>query len=333
MEATETVGDVDTSINKKELIQKRIESRNESRQLKAEQQKQNRESLKVDGEKCEHLLDKIKEQLACLHESINKIPPPSADRNLVIEHFDKLQVSHTSLQTFFNNNYTYLPSFHTGHLQAQIKEVQESISKKRGERLPKKKFAFKGKKKTISTAQSAKKENNDARVENLASKAASFCQDIYVVKNRTDEEISLTAGSIKGRDISFTDLKNCKVILHGAPATVHICNSDSCTFEIGPVSGSVFVDRCTSCKISSGCQQLRIHHTSRTTFRVHVTSRCIIEDTSDVQFGDYDVDYPGIDADFEHSSLDRNTNNWRNVDDFNWLAKDSVSPNFTLIES
>ena len=32
------------------------------------------------------------------------------------------------------------------------------------------------------------------------------------------------------------------------------------------------------------------------------------------------------------SGLDRNKNNWNNIDDFNWLSVNEHSPNWTVIE-
>jgi len=299
--------------------------------LKNEQDKKSRNELKTADEQSEILLQKIKEQLGNLESSLKQEFPPTTERSAIMSHFDELTSSHQTLQNFYNESYTYLPPYHARFSQSRLKAIQAEIGKRREELLPKKKFAFKSKKKT-GTAAPVKKQSMESRMEELTQKAASYSQDSYEIKNKKDETITMQSETINGRDLSVTGLQNCKVILHGSPGTVHITDSQSCQFEIGPVSGSVFVDWCTKCKISTGCQQLRIHHTKETEFFVHVTSRSIIEDTTQVKFGPYDVNYDGIDADFANSRLNKNTNNWKMVDDFNWLSNDSASPNWSLVD-
>ena len=90
--------------------------------------------------------------------------------------------------------------------------------------------------------------------------------------------------------------------------------------------------RCSLAIIATGCQQLRVHHTENTDFYLHVTSRAIIEDTKEVRFAPYSVKYDGIEADFDSAGLDPSINNWSSVDDFNWLAMDTKSPNWKILE-
>lgn len=68
-----------------------------------------------------------------------------------------------------------------------------------------------------------------------------------------------------------------------------------------------------------------------TDFYLHVTSRAIIEDSKNVRFAPYNWSYENLDSDFEKSGLDTTTNNWNQVDDFNWLANDAASPNWTIL--
>lgn len=331
----EKVGDQisDTeSLAKKEVITSKLSNRNESRVLKNAQEKKTRNELKIADEQSDILLQKFKEQLEKLGEMLHQTFPDSTEKSVIINHFDKTSQTLQTVQNFYNESYTFFPSYHARNSQARLNELKIAIAKKREELLPKKKFAFKSKKKSTTLASLRKKPSEESKLENLTQKAASYSEDSYEIKNKRNETVTMQGEVIKGRDISITDLNDCKIILHGSPGTVHICNSNACQFEIGPVSGSVFVDRCTNCKISTGCQQLRIHHTTATQFYVHVTSRSIIEDTTNVSFGVYDVNYDGIEADFASSRLDKNTNNWKQIDDFNWLASDSVSPNWRLID-
>ena len=94
---------------------------------------------------------------------------------------------------------------------------------------------------------------------------------------------------------------------------------------------SVFVEGCSDSAFALACQQLRVHSTTATRFFLHVSTRAIVEDCSAVSFGPYGLTYPGIDGDYEASGLDRSVNNWDKVEDFNWLAADKASPNWSAL--
>jgi len=231
------------------------------------------------------------------------------------------------IQKFFNESYSNLPSYNVRQTQNKLEIFKAKISEQREKSLPKKKFAFKSKRKTPKEAP----KNLQSKLKNSLKVSDDFAEDKFEIKDKNDETILLKSDEIKGRCISLNNLKNCSISLHGSPGTVYIHQCLSCDLQIGPVSGSGFLDECKDCKISIGCQQLRVHRTTDTTFNVHVTSRSIIEDSTNVKFGPYDLTYDGLAADFEYSGLCEK-NNWTEVEDFNWLVKDTKSPNWSLID-
>ncbi|XP_063750061.1 tubulin-specific chaperone C isoform X2 [Eleginops maclovinus] len=77
--------------------------------------------------------------------------------------------------------------------------------------------------------------------------------------------------------------------------------------------------------------KLRTHNTTDTQVYLHVTSRAIVEDCHGVHFAPFTWSYPTLDEDFIVSGLDRDRNNWSQVDDFNWLAAGTPSPNWNVI--
>ncbi|XP_010003272.1 PREDICTED: tubulin-specific chaperone C, partial [Chaetura pelagica] len=113
--------------------------------------------------------------------------------------------------------------------------------------------------------------------------------------------------------------------------TLRVRDCRGCTVLCGPVSTSVLVDGCRDCVLALACQQLRTHRTRRCRFYVQVTSRAVIEGCAEVSFAPYTWSYPGIEGDFESSGLDKNKNSWNVVDDFDWLATDQPSPNWSVI--
>ncbi|NXW34682.1 TBCC protein, partial [Phaetusa simplex] len=146
-----------------------------------------------------------------------------------------------------------------------------------------------------------------------------------------DEELELGPAELLQRDVVLSELRGCRVRLRGNANTLRVRNCRGCTVLCGPVSTSVLVDGCSDCLLVLACQQLRTHRTRDSRFYVQVTSRAVIEGCTKVSFAPYTWSYPGMERDFESSGLDRNRNNWKLVDDFDWLATDKPSPNWSLI--
>jgi hypothetical protein len=103
------------------------------------------------------------------------------------------------------------------------------------------------------------------------------------------------------------------------------------TLLCGPVRTSIFVENCINCDFVVACQQLRTHSTKQSNIYLHVTSKGIVEDCQSVGFAPYNLFYPNLDEDFSISKLDKEVNNWSQIDDFNWLVKDTPSPNWHIL--
>ena len=56
-----------------------------------------------------------------------------------------------------------------------------------------------------------------------------------------------------------------------------------------------------------------------------------MEDCQSVGFAPYNLFYPNLNEDFSVSKLDREVNNWSQIDDFNWLVKERPSPNWHIL--
>jgi len=149
---------------------------------------------------------------------------------------------------------------------------------------------------------------------------------------RDNELLVLPTTDVEKKDVVLSSLTGCRVIIKGSPSTVHITAIRDCVILCGPTSGSMFVDDCQKSVVVVACHQLRVHRTSSTSFYLHVTSRAIIEDCSSVQFAPYNWMYTHLDEDFSKAGLDQMRNNWNAVDDFNWLAADKHSPNWSVMD-
>ncbi|KFO36165.1 Tubulin-specific chaperone C [Fukomys damarensis] len=141
----------------------------------------------------------------------------------------------------------------------------------------------------------------------------------------------MSADELSQRDVLLSELSGCTVRLYGNPNTLRLARARGCKVLCGPVTTSVFLEDCSGCVLAVACQQLRVHTTRDTRIFLQVTSRAIVEDCGGIRFAPYSWSYEGIDRDFEASGLDRSKNNWSDVDDFNWLARDVASPNWSIL--
>lgn len=241
------------------------------------------------------------------------------------DHFDGMIISLQKLTKFLTDSAVFLRPYEVEKAHETLGKLYANVQEKRESLAPKKKFAFKSKKKESSahkpTPSPPVTRHKKFEVE-MTDCRFSEMSDVYLSKG---------PGEVNFQDVALSMLKGCEVWLQGSPSAIHISNLKGCKVFSGPVSGSIFIDDCCDCTFVLACQQLRIHKTTQSDFYIHVTSKAIIEDCHRVRFSDYSLDYPALMEHYQLSGLDQARNNWRDVDDFNWLASDSPSPNWEVI--
>ena len=258
--------------------------------------------------------------------SILEILPQTTDNeekkiklNSGLDQADKLKV-------LLNDAIPFLPAYDLRRCQDAVTAVHDRIARVQQECLPKKKFGF-SKKKNVAPQITKPVEEKPAIGDDT--KFSKYSSDV-VFEQRSNESIDIPKSDINKKDVLLKNLDNCTVNLHSLVGTLHCTNCTNCTFSVGPISGSIFLENCNSSTFHVTCQQARIHTTTGATFFIHVTSKAIIEDCKDLKFGKRVQFYDQYLEDLQESGLS-NTNNWDNVDDFNWLSKDK-SPNWDIIQ-
>merc|ERR1712226_1188826 len=152
-------------------------------------------------------------------------------------------------------------------------KMHTTIQDKRDLLIPKRKFAFKSKKKT-TTEKPAEKEKKEEKADlNMVITECNF-------SDMSDQTLIKSPEDINQKDVALARLNKCIIQLRGSPSAIHVNGLRDCQIFSGPVSGSVFMDDCQNCTFVFPCQQARIHHTTDTRFYLHVTSRAIIEDST-----------------------------------------------------
>ena len=215
--------------------------------------------------------------------------------------------------------------------QSTLQKLQSELSREREKYAPRKKFGFKSRQKKVENGAS---EVQKAPV--IAQRTQHIIpmpenKNAFILKDRKEEVIMLDCDAVFNKDLVILNLNSCTLTIHGSPSTLHMTNITNSTVSIGPLKSSIMIHDSTKSKFSLACQQLRIHTTKQCDFYIHVTSRAIMEDSTQLRFAPFSCTYPTIENDYLSSGLDRNTNNWEIVNDFNWLSSSEVSPNWCLI--
>lgn len=252
----------------------------------------------------------------------------SLDKGTLPNKFEEITVSLGELQKYVTESAIFLPNAVLRRAQIEINNLKNDLLNKKEAVLPKKKFTFKSKKKFSD------KIRNDPtpKIEESKTEELEISLTECHFADRENETLIKQAEETNKEDALLTKLTDCSVKLYGAPSAVHINFLKNCKVFSGPVSSAIFINDCSNCTFVLGCQQLRIHQSHKCHFYIHVTSRAIIEECTEVAFAPYNWDYPEIDDHYELSGLNRERNNWNLIDDFNWLSTDVHSPNWTLID-
>lgn len=264
--------------------------------------------------------DHSKKILAC----IEAIENGKVEQKGLPEHLNKISKDLQILNRYLSVSTVFLTNYNVRKSLQTIEELEGKVKHLEAEFLPKKKFGFKPRK--VKVIEKIKKKVDE--VDFVSDKTISVSTISCGFSDRKNESLKLNNEDILKSDVDLMNLEKCTVFLCGSPSTVHMRNIKNCTIMCGPVSTSVFVYDCQNCDIAIACQQLRIHSTKDSKFYIHVTSKAIIEDSYNVGFAPYSLTYDGIETHFDLARLDRSSNNWSQVDDFNWLASDMVSPNW-----
>lgn len=316
-------------------LQERLQRRHQARIEDAERRKEAKESQSVAEEKGEYFFSTFTAERASIEELLSGCS--GADRAVLTQRLEEATAKTLQLQKFLNDSMLFLTQYDLRQAQAALQKLQTSLAETREEGLPKKKFAFRARSKATDKAPAPASDTpspdagTPADCGSTKVDGAAAASEQCGFSSMDSVSLTKTAEEIQKRDVLLTHLTNCKVRLLGSPSTLHLKHIDGCEILCGPVSSSVFVDHCRNSTLAFPCQQLRTHNTTDTRVYLHVTSRAIIEDCRGVSFAPFSWSYPTLEEDFTVSGLDQNRNNWSQVDDFNWLAAGTPSPNWTVI--
>ncbi|KAM5262885.1 tubulin-specific chaperone C [Ctenodactylus gundi] len=305
------------------LLPERLQRREQERQLETERRRQARQDRAAEGEQNAGFVAAFARERSAAEELLRG--EPSAERLQAAA--ERLQ----GLQGLLNDAVLFLAAYDLRQGQQALAQLQATLAARRQELQPQKRFAFKTRRKEAAAAPGAPPESAAAPPPPSKDPATLGFGWACGFSGLDSQVVEKGADELRQRDVLLTDLTNCTVRLYGNPNTLRVAKARGCKVLCGPVSTSVFLEDCTDCVLAVACQQLRVHTTTDTRIFLQVTSRAIVEDCRGIQFAPYTWSYQDIDQHFESSGLDRSRNNWNDVDDFNWLARDVASPNWSIL--
>lgn len=249
---------------------------------------------------------------------------PGDDLNLIQNEFTFAGGELKDLQKYFTSSTLFLNDRKIQNCQDTINQLITKVEDLKSILMPKKKFGFKNKSTAVNPAKM------ESKVDGVVKE--SMKEFVYTETGKRNQIIELTSDVTNSQDLTFKDIENCVIIIKGHPGSVQLSKIKNCIIFSGPIIRSLFADNCENCTFAMTCQQLRLHSSKSCRIYIHVTSRAIIEDCSEISFAPSTYSYDGYDEDITQSGLDMQTNNWENIGDFNWLSTDKQSPNWSKID-
>lgn len=305
-----------------------LNKRETERKLDIEKKREDKNLCFAENEKLDHLERTFFEKQLEIENAIKN--SEDIDVSKLSEHFNLISKNILNLQKYVAASNIFLRSYDIKKSHQNIQDLTNRARELEDRLLPKKKFGFK--KKTKATP---REEHSNGSSDQVDSSRKHITLDLTVnfcgFENVSNKRLLLENEDICKKDVTLRNLSECTVTLTGNPSTLHMSHLRNCVVLTGPVSTSIFADDCSDCKFVIACQQLRLHSSFHIDIYLHVTSRAIIEDSTNIAVAPYNFSYEGIEGHFSHAGLDLSTNHWSTIDDFNWLNK-KQSPNWAVLK-
>ncbi|KAL3265611.1 hypothetical protein HHI36_009815 [Cryptolaemus montrouzieri] len=306
-----------------------IAKRDHDRKLNIQIQKNIKESRSAKNENIDFFGKEFSDKCADIEDLLNR--SASLSKTDLPNHFNDIFKDLLILQKYVAASNIFLRSYDIKRCNEALNTLTNRAKELEDELLPKKKFGFKNKSK-LATENNMNDKGIDQPDFSQHAKKTSFDDESNGFSGKSNEVLCLKENEVFKKDVTIHHMTNCTVRIFGTPSTLHLNALNNCTILSGPVSTSIFASNCENCILVIACQQLRLHSSKDVKIYLHVTSRAIMEDCTDISISPYNFKYEGIQAHFQQSGLDVSINNWQGIDDFNWLKLNEHSPNWKVLD-
>lgn len=266
-----------------------------------------------------------------------------------------------------------LPSYDVEASQQTFTKLRADVDLARSKVTPKKKFSFARKRKDKPSADAAPCSMAEATPSGGQGPVPAGSDDVFgaasasaasaalldrlgaeeeTIEGKSDSVVMVGAGS-GGDDVRLVGLHRCVILITRRLSALRIDGLKDCLVLAVPISGSVLLHDCLSCRIHMAARQFRLHRSSGCTFMVHAMSRPIIEHCESLAFAPYALTHDKTAASSSDGGIARQrellvaagllqsisassaadlaaVRNWQHVDDFGWI-KATRSPNWTVL--
>ncbi|XP_039287149.1 protein XRP2 [Nilaparvata lugens] len=140
--------------------------------------------------------------------------------------------------------------------------------------------------------------------------------DDFIIKNLEQDEKWKIGGAINGEQVVIDNCNSSSIYILDHINTISIDDCTSCKIIIGPVKGSAFLRDCENCVCLIACGQFRIRDCRNMVIFLSCATQPIIESSSSIHFGCYQLSYPSIREHFKNAQLSIFNNTWSRIHDF-----------------
>lgn len=299
------------------MMQKRMKAREAYLNNMKSRQKSGSGRVKSESDK---FYDEFNDTIKKLQATLGAVTEETASP----EFYQELKAEYAKLQEDMGEKGRMLPRFLLETSRRKLRAFRENIDESQKELAPTEKFRF------SKRSRDATKKKKTAIIKPEAKEVHRFVADEITIENHNLETIYKEPGSINGKDVVLSNLKNCTISICDHLGAIRINDVSNCKIYIGPVASSLLVEKIVDSVVFIALRQCRIHSATETDFYLLANSDPIIEHSSGLRFAPYTFEYSELNSHFEASHLNKEVNLWNQVKDFNWLRQQQ-SPNWSII--
>uniref|UniRef100_A0A8C4QQU6 Tubulin folding cofactor C n=1 Tax=Eptatretus burgeri TaxID=7764 RepID=A0A8C4QQU6_EPTBU len=314
-----------------EFLRKQLEERERSRILQVEQRLQG-QSFKDKEENVRDFEERFNSEQASLKALLKTAGPERPwTREEIDGYVTRLWDHLARMRSVLSAKLAYLPAFQVRQAQEALHDLEAQICRCRERLKPKRRFAFSDRRKKEREGESEDPAVGGAadRVTEGAERNPHPKEILCGVHDVRGEEVTMHEDEVRGRHVTLSALHGCTVLLHGEAASLRVSDVTASSVVVcGAVSSSVFLARCARCTVAVRGQQLRMHACTACDVYVRLSSRAVLEASTDVRFAPFPDSLRSVPG---TAVSDTAGTNWDLVDDFDWLVPGEPSPNWMVI--
>lgn len=242
-------------------------------------------------------------------------------------------------QLFIENNKSLIPSYILKKVSDSLKQLGRQVEAVNKSRMT---FKFSAKPSAASSTSEKDHAKKPSQVIKTAeSTASNSYQAFFGFRDRTNQELNMGADEVNSKDVSLVDLVDCKVKIIGVANTLYIRNLKRTDVVVCLACRAITITNCSDCTFKFVCQQLRIDSTTNSLFTIFTSARSMLESSKGLTFKMLQLDELAKEENINHdrivdylriANFNEHQNNWKCIDDFDWLSPTSASINYKICE-